>query len=476
MPVTVKRTSDVSSAIKKMMSRADAAVNQKNWGYAFQILRDVLMAEPGFNEARFKLREAQLDKIGRQASAVRQAMAAAATAWGVNVAGPMQLKKGNFAKALDIGEKAMESDPTVLSTLKYVCKAAEAAGLPEVAINALEVAVEYHPKSAATIRQLAELYGEQKQGMKAVQAWQKFLAVQPNNLEAQNKLKHATALAAMEQAEWEKAESFRDVVKDSEKQDMLELASRGGARDEEGRVRMINALVDDLEKNPNNITNYRKLADLYHQNGNFDEAIECYNRITELTQTRDPAIDSAITTVMQDKFNRQIKDLREQLAAQPENQEAVNAAIEQLEKERDESLLSRYRQRVENYPNEPQFRLELGQLLQRAGQLDEALEQFQNAQRSAHHAPVALHLMGQCFAKKGLHDLAVEQYESALSHRERMRPSQLKETLYDLATAHEAKGNRDNALATLKELYALDVSFRDVGARMEAYYKQSTSS
>lgn len=470
MPVTVKTSSQVSSAIKKMMTRAEAAVHQKNWGYAFQILRDILLAEPGFNEARLMLREAQLEKIGRQVSMIRQSLATLTTAWAVNVSGPMKIKKGEFAKALDIGEKAMEADPTVVGTLKYICKAAEAAGLTDIAINALETAAAYHPKSVAALKQLAGLYEQNKMGTKAVSAWQKIVALQPTNPEAQNKLKHATALAAMEQAEWEKEGDFRGKLKDAEEQDLLEIAKRGGVRDAETRVRVIDALVQELEKDPNNISNFRRLADLYHQNGDFDAAIECYERIPELTQTKDPAIDSSITTVLQDKFNRQIQELKDQLADHPENAATINPALAELEAQRDASLLGRFVQRVEHYPNEPQFRLELGEVLLRADKLDEALEQFQHAQRSTYHAPRAHQLMGTCFSRKGIADLAIEQYQQALTHRDRMRPSDLKAVLYDLSLAQEKKGDIGNALVTLKELYGIDVSYKDVAQRIEKHY------
>ncbi|MDT8389003.1 MAG: hypothetical protein RRC34_00655 [Lentisphaeria bacterium] len=470
MPVTVKTSSQVSSAIKKMMTRAEAAVKQRNWDYAFQILREILLAEPGFNEARLMLREAQLDKIGRQASAARQLLATVTTAWAINVSGPMKIKKGDLANALDIGEKAMEADPTVLGTLKYICKAAEAAGLSDIAINALETATDYHPKNVPTLKQLASLYEQCKMGGKAVSIWQKIVALQPSNPEAQNKLKHATALAAMEQAEWEKEGDFRGKLKDAEEQDLLEIAKRGGVRDAETRVRVIQALVEELEKDPKNITNFRRLADLYHQNEDFDEAIDCYKRITELTQTKDPAIDSAITTVLQDKFNRQIQDLKDQLADHPENAEALQSALTDLEARRDESLLVRFAQRVEHYPNEPQFRLELGEVLLRADKLDEALEQFQHAQRSTHHASRAHQLMGTCFARKGIQDLAIEQFQQALSHRDRMRAGDLKAVLYDLSLAQETKGDKENALATLKELYGIDVSYKDVAQRIEKHY------
>ena len=470
MPVTVKTSGQVSSAIKKMMTRAEAAAKQKNWAYAFQILRDILLAEPGFNDARLMLREAQLDKFGRQSNTFRQIMAAVTTAWGTHVAGPMKLKKGEFAKALDIGEKAMEADPTVLGTLKYICKAAEAAGLMDIAINAMETATDYHPKNLPALKQLAALYEKNKMGTKSVTIWQKIVSIQPNNSTNQNKLKHATALAAMEQAEWEKEGDFRGKLKDAEEQDLLEIAKRGGVRDAETRVRVIHALVEELEKDPQNISNVRRLADLYHQNGDFDESIDCYSRISELTQTKDPAIDSSITTVLQDKFNQQIQTLKDQLADQPENADAIQSALVELETKRDESLLERFITRVEHYPNEPQYRIELGKVLMRADRLDEALEQFQHAQRSTHHAPQAHHLMGTCFARKGIHDLAIEQFEQALTHRARMKPSELKELLYDLALAQESKGDRENALLTLKDLYNIDVSFKDVAQRIEKHY------
>ncbi len=471
MALSIKSPSEVSVAIKKMVVRADAAVQQKNWGYVFEILRDVLRLEPGFSEARFKLREAQLEKIGRQAKPLRQLLATLATAWPIAVLGPMKLQKGDFSAALDIAEKAMEADPTVLPTLKFLAKAADAAGLRDVAMNALEVAAQYHPKNPAVTKQLADLYQKYDEGIKGVQALQKLVALQPNNLDAQNRLKHATALAAMQGAKWDKAGSFTEMMKDQEQQELLEQSGRLSARDEDSRLKLINATLAQLEKQPGHIASYRRLAELYHQNGNFDQAIDCFRKIPELTATRDPAIDSAITVVLEDKFNAQIKDLEAQLAAEPENAEAIQAGIETIAAERDAVLLERYEQRVADYPNELPFRLDLGLVYFKAERIDEAMEQFQLAQRHTHIAAKAHLYMGKCLVAKGLPDLAIEQLEAALTDRDRMRPSELKETLYDLALAHEARQDRDKALTTLKELYGIDVAFRDVAQRLEGYYR-----
>ena len=129
MAVSVKQRSEVSQSLQRTYRRAQDAVEKQNYDYAFEMLRNVLLAEPGFEEARFTLRQAQLQRINHTSSIVRQVLAFFKTLWPVYVAGPLALRKGDYAKALDIGEKAMETDPTLITTLDYIRKAAVAAAM-----------------------------------------------------------------------------------------------------------------------------------------------------------------------------------------------------------------------------------------------------------------------------------------------------------------------------------------------------------
>jgi hypothetical protein len=75
--------------------------------------------------------------------------------------------------------------------------------------------------------------------------------------------------------------------------------------------------------------------------------------------------------------------------------------------------------------------------------------------------------MGRAFAAKGILDLAVKQFVEAADSIAAMT-DQRKEILYDLAEVQERREDRQEALAIFKSIYESDISYRDVGARIEA--------
>ena len=470
--VETKKPSEIASSLQKMMERAQKAVDQNNYGYACEILRNVLLAEPGLTEARLNLRQAQLENVGFKSNPIRQAMASITTAWSIMVKGPMQLKKKDFAHALDTAEKAMEADPTVMSTLTFLKRAAVQAGLLEVAVNAMEIAVKFHPKSRSALKSLAELYQKEGKAGKSIQILQKLQSLNPNNLEVQAQLKHATALAAMEDAQWEKADSYRDLIRDKDLAQTLEQQERVAAHDDDSRERLIQATIDKIDQGKANAGDYRKLAELYRQNHNFDEAIETYQKIHEVTGTVDPGIEGSVTDTIREKYDSQLAQLAKQMAENPDRKEELQQQIQKAETERDELLLERMKKRVQDYPNEMQYRFELGLAYWKQNQIDEALNEFQQAQRNPHLTHKARLYMAKCLAAKNLSDLAIERLRETIQDREKLSSSVLKEALYDLACEYEKTEDKDNALSTWKELYGLDVNYRDTGKRLEAYYQK----
>jgi hypothetical protein len=47
-----------------------------------------------------------------------------------------------------------------------------------------------------------------------------------------------------------------------------------------------------------------------------------------------------------------------------------------------------------------------------------------------------------------------------------------KKVLFELGEICEASGKPDRAFACFKEIYGADISYRDVGQKMERYYKE----
>jgi tetratricopeptide (TPR) repeat protein len=473
MAITVKAPNEVSPALRKLNERALTALENKNFDYAMQMFRDLLLKEPGFNEARLNLRQAQLERIGFSVSPMRRITAMVTTLIPVYLTGPAKLKKGEFAQALDCAESAMDADPTLLSTLRFLKTVAIAAGLKEIAVNAMEIAVRFNAKNPVAFLELSKLYQETNQARKALEILQKLRGLKPNSLEVANELKHATALAAMEAGRWEQAESYKDVMKDKEQAELLEQEGRLSARDEDSRQKLIAKAREEVEARPGP-GGYKKLAALLHQDRAYDEAIEAYGKVMELAGAFDPSIDASISDVISDSYADQIYELKQQLPDAGEAKQAeIQNQIDELIQERDGILVERLEKRVENFPNELNFRFELGALYWEVGRVDDALQQFQQAQRNPHLARKAQLYMGKCLSAKGLYEMAIEQFDLVLADKDKVSGQDFKDALYETGLAAEKQGNEKEAMKRFKELFSVDVNFRDVSQRLEKFYAQT---
>jgi tetratricopeptide (TPR) repeat protein len=105
------------------------------------------------------------------------------------------------------------------------------------------------------------------------------------------------------------------------------------------------------------------------------------------------------------------------------------------------------------------------------GHIDNALEQFQIAQKNPHHRLSAMVYLGRCFASKKQFDLSVEQFTKAVSEMIAMDKAKM-EALYHLGVTYEEMGDSENAMNCFKQIYQANVNFMDVAQRMEKYYQK----
>ncbi len=472
MSLPSKEITEIPPPLKKLYERAKNALDNKNYDYVCQMLRDILMKEPGFYEGRMTLREAQLEKIGMTVNPLRRIIASITTLFPIQIKGPAKLKKGDFTQALDIAESAMEADPTLFSTLRFLKKAAYQAGLKNVAVNAMEVAARFNQKNTVALLELAKLYQETHAAGKAVEVLQKLCEIKPNSLEVANELKRATALAAMEAGRWEQADTYKDVMRDTDKAEALEQEGRLSARDEGSRKKLIVQAKQEAE-NTSSPGAYKKLAALLHQDHRYAEAVKAYEKVMELAGAFDPSIDAAIGEVIADDYSDKIQALQKQMDDNEGDAQKLQDEIDQLKQQRDETLVERLENRVQLFPNELNFRFELGMLYWQVGRIDDSLQQFQKSQRNPHLARKSQLYMGKCLSAKGLYEMAVEQFDQVLADKDKVSGGDFKDALYESGLAAEKQGDEDAAMKKFKELFAVDVNYRDVSQRLEKFYAKS---
>ena len=158
----------------------------------------------------------------------------------------------------------------------------------------------------------------------------------------------------------------------------------------------------------------------------------------------------------------------EKAAAKAAGDEAAAAAKEQ---EKSTFLYEDAVTMVKRYPNDLQFRYELGYQFYLRGQFNEAIEEFQLAQRNPQRRTLALYHLALCFTQKGQPDIAFEQLQKAASELTLMDEVK-KDVVYQMGILAEQMGRKEEAIAYFKEIYSVDIKYRDISRRIENSYQK----
>lgn len=437
-----------------------ASFERGNVDYAMDMFLLALELCPGLLKARKFLRAAAVTKARQQKSS------ALTRAFGTLGGSGTMLKVQSLIKkkpdqALRDAEDLLRKDPLNMTFLNLASEAAVAADMPEVAILNLELAREHHPKDAKALAWLGELYQNVDRMHDARLAYEELVRLKPNDAQAVKKLKDATALDTMQRGGWSEAGSYRDVMKDAKQATLLEQQSKAvkTASDVDNLIAETRA---KMEREPQNVNYKRSLAELLAKSERFDEALAVLQDAQQATGGADPQIDRLISTIKIEQVDRDIAKFKEA---------GNQAAVEAKQAEKADFLFKDAEDRVRRYPNDLQFKYEYGVLLFDRGMLNEAIQQFQRAQQNPQRRIRSYYYLALCFKQKQQYDIAAEQLEKAASELHLLDDTK-KDILYELGTIYEAMGQLDKAVEFYKEIYAVDIGYRDISAKIEKAYKR----
>ena len=446
-----------SRKVRDLYQKAYGAMERGNLDYAMDMFEQVLELEPGLLQARRCLRAAALKKFkDKKVGQFAQSMASI-TGMGTMMKLNGALKK-DPVKAVAYGEKLLRMAPLHLPFVRTFAQAALAAEMPEVAIQALEIAKEHNPADYDLIKWLGQLYLDANETHKGRQCFEILVQLRPNDQEAIKNLKDAAALDTMNKGGWTGAKSYRDAMKDKKEAALLEQQAKA-VKTGRGAEDLIADTLRKIEREPDNINYRRALAELYAKAERFEEALQALGEAQQRSGG-DPQLERAISQVRVHEYDARIRELRSA---------GDEAGAEALEAEKDAYVLQDATERVNLYPNDLGFKFELGQLLYQHQQYTEAIQQLQLAQRNPARRLEALYYLGLCFKAKNQLDIAAEQLEKANSEYTTMNATK-KDIMYELGLIYEAMGRKDQALKQFKEIYSVDISYRDVADRIEKGY------
>ena len=459
---------ELPEQFRKQIERA-SEMEIKDLEYAIEVYANILKQQPGCLELRKKLRAAQIKKIG--SSNTLSSFLGKVTSAPFRITGKGKIEK-DPVKAMEDAEKALSSNPTNLDAGNLLAEAASAAGFHGTAVFARETIHDADPDNLSNLQALGQAHLDNGDTENAIRVGSLILKKKPGDGEAQELLKQASVTVALDKGKWEESDDYREKLKDQGEAQAIEQAGRA-VTDARGLETLIQQAYARIEETPEDINNYREISDLYQRANDLETSIAWIQKARELPNGKtDVALEQREHGLILEYFDQGVEERQDALAADPENdqlQSELKEAVEQRHAYRHEQLSSL----VERYPNDYNYRYQYGEILFEESQYDEAIAQFQLAQRNPNVRLDALIYLGRAYKEKQFHDLAIQQF-ATVKNEIPVLDERKKAAIYELGQCHEAKGQHEEAIEEYKEIYAADISFRDVSAKIDAYYAGNT--
>jgi tetratricopeptide (TPR) repeat protein len=469
--MSVSSEADLTAKQRGHWVKAVAAIELRNFGYAIDLLQDLLVQEPAFLACRRLLRRTEIIR----GQVEKRGLLTISTTRLALIRAQRELKNAP-QKTIELVEKVLATNPYDFQANLLLKDAAIAAGYPEIGIFALETLLEKEPRDVKLLHELGRLYSCADQSEKAVETYNRISEIDPLNAEAARLGKDALARASMRRGGWAEATSYRDLIKDKGEAAALEREQKIECSDEALDQQISQAFVRHVT-DPQNVELAKRLGLLHDRRNDTEGAIAWYQYALALTNGNDVELERKIVDLQMRQLDRQIREHEHYLAEHTiDNPSFVERRtwLEAARKQRDETLISAARKRLDHNPSDLQLRLEFGECLVNAGYYRGALPELQRARQSPNARLKSMNLIGRCYCELGMLDLAARQLEEAAGEGS-VLDALTKETLYNLGLVYERMGQFEKHIETLKKIFEIDYGYRDVARRVESFYGRDVS-
>ncbi|HET7624841.1 MAG TPA: tetratricopeptide repeat protein [Verrucomicrobiae bacterium] len=458
-----KTSRDISRDVRLRFEKGMDALLRENTDYAVDLLNQVLEKEPALYEARKALRTAQAKKSGGGGFFKKAWSGAASTP--LIAKGQVALRT-NPADALVIAEQILNNDPTNSSAHRIIVEAATALELPRTAVLSLEILSKNSPKDKAIAIQYANALADIGETSRAEKVLTDFSRNATPDGEILHALKNVSARKTLREGGYDALAagegSYRDILKNAAEAVSLEQENRM-QKTEDVAERLIAEYEERLKTDPGNLKLLRSVAELYTQKKQFERALKYYDQIKATDAGgSDATLDRAISETKVRRYEFEIQNLDKSAPDYEEKAAKLNA-------EKLRFQIADCQQRVEKFPTDLSIRFEMGSLYFQAGKISEAIQEFQKAQGNPHKRIAAMNFLAQCFARRKMYDIAARTLQNALKEK-LVFDDEKKELIYNLGCVLDSMGKKDEAVEQFKQIYEMDIGYRDIAAKVDAYY------
>jgi len=452
---------EIEPKLLNLWKKAQLAREQRNWEYVVNLALPVVKAYPLLMEARMLVRLAE----GEMAKTVKKGLFGGGGGMSFSFKGT---NKDPLEAIWELEENVFQKDPFNVKANLQFYELGLKAGHPELAVLGLETIRAGHPENTKIAHQLAEHYMAHELPEKASEVYRLIVKQDPRDMVAIKGEKDSAARTSIIRQGWQGGD-FRSAMKDSNEQNKLEMLNKQGMTREQMEALLAELFIDYNQDN-NNLTTVKNIAGVYEKMEDFDQALAYYNWALTLNPS-DVSMQRKIELLVDKVQDMKIAALEAGIDADPHSPDAEQrrADLTEIKRQRGMKAVEEAKQRVERNPTDKAYRFDLGQAFFNGGMFGEAIPELQQARQNPNLRIKALLMLGKCFEKKNMNDLAINAFSDAAKDIAVMDNTK-KELLYDLAMVYEKTGHKDLYLESLKEIYNFDYGFKDVAKRVEASY------
>jgi tetratricopeptide (TPR) repeat protein len=440
---------------KKVLISAE----RKNWEYVIDQLMPIVTANVGFIDGRKLLRSAESEASGGSGGKK--------FSFGLGGFKPSS-KKEPAEQIADMEENVFRKDPFNLNANEQLYEIAMKMHFPELAAFALETIRAGHPENTKHMHKLAQHYMTHEEPELASEVYRLIVKVNPRDMEAMKGEKDSAARTSILRQGWG-SDNFRNAMKDGGEAAKLEMLSRQGMTQEQ-MEQFLAETIEQYNADQTNIMIVKRMSDLYEKLGQIENALMFYDYALTLNPG-DVALQRKVEIIRDKVQDQQIEDFERDIESNPDapDIEEKRAQVAEIRRQRSSVVINEAKGRVDRNPTDKTLRYELGQAYFNAGMFTEAIPELQQAKSNPNMRIKAILLLGRCFERKNMNDLAKTSLLEA-SKELLIMDAIKKEVLYELANVLEKMGDKPGSLDALKEIYNADYGYKDVAKRVESSY------
>ncbi len=453
---------DLAPQQRTLWLKGLSAYQLKNFDYAVNLILSVVKQAPEFMDGRKLLRRAEAEAAKGQKKGLFSG--------GLSLfKGSANSKKEPWEGIAELEETVFQKDPYNINGNQALHDYATRAGNAVLAAFALETIREGHPSNTRNLHRLAEHYMTHELPEKAGDVYRHIIRIDATDMDAVKGEKDAAAKTSMMRQGWQEEGGFRNAMRNKDEAQNLENQTRQGMTREQ-MENLLGQFAEEYEKNKNDINVVKRIADLYDRMDEPEHALSYYEWAVQLSPA-DVSLLGRVDQVRNRVAEIQVQRMAAEIEANPDapDIEEKRAHIQAIKLERLATVLAEAKTRVERNPTDKQYRFEYAAVLFQGEQYREAIPELQQAKSNPHIRNKALLMLGKCFERLNMNDLAENALADAAKEIAAFN-NEKKEVLYELGLIYEKSGKKEQYLNCMKEIYNSDYGYRDVAKRVESSY------